>query len=352
LKEKKFKSLKWLSKGKLLLEGRNLPVLSENEALLKVESCGICGSDIKILNHGNKRVKQGQIIGHEISGTIIKINGNLNDFKEGDKISLGADVPCGNCDRCESGFGNDCITNLAIGHEFEGGFSQFMVLNEITLKNGPIKKFTDLSFDLACLAEPLACCLNGFEKTAFKRYESVLIMGCGTIGIMLAFIAHLKKIPKIFMTDINQKRIENLSKFNFITSSINTSKENIEEWININTMNKGVELIFTANNNINAQIQGLKLLNSRSVINFFGGLPQNSKTIELNTNDVHYKESIITGSHGSTPKQHSEALGIISSNQVFFKQIISKSYSIDKFATAFEETSKPENLKIIIKPNE
>ena len=56
-------------------------MLSENEALLKVESCGICGSDIKILNHGNKRVKRGQIIGHEISGTIIKINGNLNDFK-------------------------------------------------------------------------------------------------------------------------------------------------------------------------------------------------------------------------------------------------------------------------------
>ena len=335
----------------MLLKERNLPMLQKNEALLKVESCGICGSDIKILNYGNKRVKSGQIIGHEISGTIIEINGNLNDLKKGDKISLGADIPCGECDRCKLGFGNDCIINLAIGHEFEGGFSQYMVLNEITLKSGPIKKFTDLSFDLACLAEPLACCLNGFEKTAFKKYESVLIMGSGTIGLMLAFIAHLKKISKIFVSDINQKRIENLSKFNFITNSIDSSKENIEEWININTQKKGVELIFTANNNINSQIQGLRLLNSRSVINFFGGLPQNSKTIELNTNDIHYKECIITGSHGSSPKQHRDALEIISSNQSFFKKIISKSFPINEFESAFKEAIKAENLKIIIKPN-
>ena len=335
----KIKCLKWISNDNIILDERNIPTLNENEVLLRVESCGICGSDLKIKKFGNKRVKKGQIIGHEISGQIVKIKGNTFGFEVNDKISLGADIP------------NNEKKDYAIGHELEGGFSQFMVINEHTLKYGPIKKIEKINYDIASLAEPLACCINGFEKVSFKTYESVLIMGSGPIGVMLSFLAHDMGIKTILMTDISEDRLKILKNFRFITNCANTTKVDIKSWVSNNTNNKGIDLIFTANNNIQSHIDALELVRSNSVINFFGGLPSNCDSIKINTNDIHYKESILTGSHGSTPKQHSLALDILEKNQDFFRKIISKTFSIDDFEDAYRAASDSKSLKVIIKPN-
>ena len=345
------KCLRWISNDKIIIDTREIPLLKENEALLKVESCGICGSDLKIKKFGNKRINSGQIIGHEISGQIVKVN-NVSKFKVGDKISLGADIPCQKCRNCKNNLSSFCEENLAIGHEIEGGFSQFMILNNHTLNHGPIKKFNNIDYDIASLAEPLACCLNGYEKVSFNTYESVLIMGCGPIGVMLAFLASNLGINKILMTDISNDRLEILSNFSFITKYANSSKVAINSWVDKNTNDRGVDLIFTANNNINSHIDALRLLRSRTVINFFGGLPANSDNVEVNTNQLHYKESILTGSHGSTPQQHSEALDLIENNQDFFRKIVSKSFSIDEHEKAYESASDTKSLKVIIKPNQ
>ncbi len=336
---KKIKCLRWVSNNNLVLEERMMPKIKENEALLKVESCGICGSDLKILKFGNKRVKSGQITGHEIAGKIIDIN-NSKSFQIGDRISLGADIPF------------EGKNDYAIGHELEGGFSQFMVINEHTLNFGPIKKINDLDYDLACMAEPLACCINGFEKVSFQFYESVLIMGCGPIGLMLAFLAHNNGIKNIYMSDISKTRLDLVKKFDFITSTNNTSNKSLKVWISGETNNKGVDLIFTANNNINSHYDALSIIRNKTVINFFGGLPSNSPEISISTNQLHYQESILTGSHGSTPSQHSKAVDLIQNNQYFFKNIISKKYSLEEFKTAFESASNSSNLKVIINPNQ
>ena len=336
----KIKCLKWISNDNIILDERIIPSLKKNEALLRVESCGICGSDLKIKKFGNKRVKKGQIIGHEISGQIVEVKGYTYGFNLNDKIALGADIPY------------ESKKDYAIGHELEGGFSQFMVINEDTLKFGPIKKFKNIDYDIASLAEPLACCINGFEKVSFKRYESILIMGSGPIGVMLSFLAYDLGIKTILMTDISDKRLENLNNFSFITNCVNTKKVDLKNWIGKNTDNKGVDLIFTANNNISSHIDALELVRAKTVINFFGGLPSNSDNVEINTNQLHYEEAVLTGSHGSTPKQHSHALDLIKNNQSFFKKIISKTFSINDFEEAYRTANDSKVLKIIIKPNQ
>ena len=103
----KVKCLRWVSTNKMIIDERQIPELENHEALLKVESCGICGSDLKILRFGNTRVKSGQITGHEIAGEIIKVK-NLKNFKIGDRVSVGADVPCCKCKSCKSGNINFC----------------------------------------------------------------------------------------------------------------------------------------------------------------------------------------------------------------------------------------------------
>lgn len=347
---KKVKCLQWIKKNKIEMVEREIPKLDINEALLRVESCGICGSDIKILKHGNHRIKRGQIIGHEISGKIVKTN-KVKEFSVGDRVSIGADIPCKKCDNCLNNKSDHCTKNLAIGHEFEGGFSQFMVLNSHLLRFGPIKKIEKLDYDLACMAEPLACCINGFEKVSFRTYEKVLIMGCGPIGLMLAFLAKKRGIKTILMSDISSKRLMMLKKFDFITAAVNSKQINLTEWIKKRTKNTGIDLIFTANNNIDSHKEAIKILEPNTVVNFFGGLPARSPNISIDTNEVHYKEAVLTGSHGSSPLQHSKAVDIIKENKGFFKKLITKKTTITNYNEAFKLASSPNNLKVIINPN-
>ena len=171
----KSKSLNFYENKGLVIEERSIPKIANNQMLIEVQSCGICGSDIKILNHGNPRLSSGRIMGHEISGKVIDVGDLLDGYTIGDKVSIGADIPCKD--------------DLAYGHELDGGFSQYMVLDSNHIKNGPIEKFKDIDYDIAALAEPLACCLNGYEKVQFKDYQSVLILGGGVIGLILSFIA-------------------------------------------------------------------------------------------------------------------------------------------------------------------
>ena len=177
------KSLNFFEKKGLVVEEKVITTIGENEMLVKVQSCGICGSDIKILKHGNSRVSSGRTMGHEISGDIVDVGDKIEGYKIGDKVSIGADI--------------SSVENLAYGHELDGGFSQYMILNSEHIEIGPIEKFQNINYDIAALAEPLACCLNGYEKVNFRDYDSVLVLGGGVIGIMLSFIAHLKKIPRI-----------------------------------------------------------------------------------------------------------------------------------------------------------
>jgi len=340
-------SLKWSLNNELILEENSLRDIKSNEVLVKVISCGICGSDLKILKHGNPRLGQGRIMGHEIAGEIIQVGPNVNVFKIGDKVSIGADIPCQECGACKTKH-NKCENNLAFGHEIDGGFSKYMFLNNDHLENGPIEKFEGLNFDLASLAEPLACCINGYEKVNFMPYESVLILGGGTIGMMLSFLATLHKIPNIYIADIANERIENFKQFDFLTKSFNLRDENIFNW---KEKNNSFDLIFTANNNPISQKQAVDLIDSRGVINFFGGLPKDQSEVEINTNKIHYKEAIVTGSHGSTPKQHKEAVDIIINNASFFEKLISKKFPLKDYKKAFKEASNPSNFKIILNPN-
>src|SRR3989339_1112784 len=166
------------------------PEVKAGSVLIKVNVCAVCGSDIRIFETGNDRVKFPAVIGHEISGEVVEVGKNVNKFKPKDKVAIGADIPCGNCSWCLNGMGNCCNTNYAMGYQFSGGFAQFCLLEPMVVNFGPITKISDnINMEEAALAEPLACCINGFERVFFSSGKTVLIFGAGPIGIMLSILA-------------------------------------------------------------------------------------------------------------------------------------------------------------------
>lgn len=314
---------------------------------LKVDSCALCGSDIRIFNKGNDRIQYPAVIGHEVAGTVIE--SSSNKFSIGDKISIGADIPCGKCKYCKSNRPNLCEENLAIGYQLSGGFSEYMFLSKELIEHGPIKKVPqNFNLEIACLGEPLACALNGLEKLNIKSGGGrMIIFGAGPIGIMLGMLAkYLYKIDLVNYVEISEYRSNFLKSLGIADELMTpqTLQNNIAQHIN------SYQYVITACSAIQTHSIGISLLSNGGAINFFGGLPKPAPALEIITNDIHYRELTLTGSHGSTPSQHSQAIDIILEKTNFFKKLITHRYSLQDIHQAFDLASSGEGVKIIIKP--
>lgn len=335
----------------MTVTGVPTPQLDGYSALLKVESCAVCGSDLRILESGNDRVQYPAIIGHEMSGKIVEIADGVQRFKLGDRVAIGADVPCGECDTCRDGDGNMCDINFAMGYQFAGGFAEYCLLNETVLKHGPVTVIPDsLSYDEAALAEPLACCLNGLERIRFAKGQSVLIIGSGPIGILLALTAKAMGASKTLLADLSNDRLNQARGFN-IDHLLHTADQSLIEQV-LTILPQGVDSAFTACPSPAAQQEALPCLAKRGALNYFGGLAKGSDPILVDSNLVHYKELIITGSHGSTPKQHAAAIELIASGKIPAAELITHRFPLSKVQEAFDTVKEKKGLKVMVHPHE
>jgi L-iditol 2-dehydrogenase len=186
------------------------PVLEDDESvILKVHACAVCGSDIRIFHYGNPRVHPPQIIGHEVAGEVVAVGGKVTRFKVSDRVAISADVPCGICHWCRDGLGNMCATNYAIGYQFPGGFAGLMPLNATTVLFGAVHHIpTNLGYDEAALAEPLACVVNGLEACHIALGETVVVIGAGPAGCMLMRLSHSYGATRVLAVQRSPARME------------------------------------------------------------------------------------------------------------------------------------------------
>lgn len=335
---------------RMIVKEVEIPGVGKEEILVRVKSCAICGSDIRIYHQGNPRVKPPQIIGHEIAGEVVEVGEKIESFKAGDRVAIGADVPCGVCKFCRNGLGNNCLINYAIGYQFSGGFAEYILLNETTVKYGPLHKIPDnLSFDEASLAEPLACCLNGYELANLKVGDSVVIIGAGPIGLMLVELAKSMGASKIILSQRSKERLKIARKFS-ADLLISSLEENFVERVMQETEGEGTDVVMVACANPSAQEEALKIVGHRGRVNFFGGLPPGSAKIKINSNLIHYKECFVLGSHGSVPRQHKIALDLLSKGLIKGKDFITHHFGLDEIKEAFKVAEKHQGLKVIISP--
>ena len=139
-----------------------VPSIDNDEMLVKVKACAICGTDTRIYR-GTKTtgVHYPSVIGHEISGIVESCGSRVQGFKEGDSVSICPVIPCGVCYACQRGMDNICMNRAAIGYEYDGGFQEFMKIPEVAIRQGNVFKAPpDMPFDVSSLIEPLARMAN------------------------------------------------------------------------------------------------------------------------------------------------------------------------------------------------
>jgi L-iditol 2-dehydrogenase len=327
------------------------PEPGDGEMLLRVRSCAVCGSDIRIFHSGNSRVAPPRIIGHEIAGEVIKAGRNVTKFAVGDRVAVGADVPCGQCAFCEAGIGNNCQINYAMGYQFDGGFAEYLLLNDIVVNYGPVHKLPEhVSFDEGALAEPLGCVLNALELTPVKFNDVIVLIGAGPIGMMLCDVAKLMGASKVILVNRTLPRLEMARRIGAADVYICSVEEDSVVRVLQETEGLGADVIFTACPSPQAQADALKMAKNRARINFFGGLPKDKSVVPLDTNIIHYKELIVSGAHGAMPIHHGRAVELIASGRLDVEKYISHHFGLDEIGTAFAAAEGHEGLRVIVNP--
>jgi L-iditol 2-dehydrogenase len=334
---------------KLEIEEKEIPEPKENEILIKVKSCAICGTDIKVFHHGHKHIVFPRITGHEVSGVVFKVGKNVKEYKEGDRVAVAPAIPCGKCYYCRKGQQTMCDNLEAIGYHYDGGFAEYMLVPEDAVLNGCVNKIPDnLSFELASIAEPLACVINGQILSKIETGDTVLILGAGPIGILHSLLAKINGAGKIILGDISEERIKE-AEFTGVYL-VDMSKKDIYEEVKNITDGHMADRVIVAVGSKDAQELSLKLVAKRGSINFFGGLPKESPYIQFDSNLLHYGEFFVIGTHGSTPLHNKIAIELLSSGRINAEKLITHKLPIEKIKEGLEIVENKKGLKVLIIP--
>jgi threonine dehydrogenase-like Zn-dependent dehydrogenase len=168
--------------GRLSLEDRPRPSVSApDDVLIAVEACGICGTDLKILDvPPGHPATPGTILGHEFIGRVAAVGGDVRNLAVGTRVTVDADPKCGVCDPCRTGRPASCLNVVALGIFRDGALA-----SHVLAPAGAVYPISDqLAPEVAALAEPLACVVNGTRRAALRPGESALIFGAGAIGCL------------------------------------------------------------------------------------------------------------------------------------------------------------------------
>jgi len=339
-------------KGKKNIKVRDIPKpeIDDNEVLLKVKACSICGTDRKIYEYGHFKIKENNeyVLGHEISGVIEEVGKKVDYYKKGMRIALAPNVGCGFCEVCRKGLEQLCSEYNAFGISWPGGFAEYVKIPEIAVKHGNLVEIPEsLSYEEAAIIEPLSCCYNAYESLNIRPGESLLIFGAGPMGILHLILNKHLGIGMTIVTDVDEKRLKLGQGFG--ADYLVKSDSGIKKTIMSLTKGIGVDNIITAASVPEIQEEALELVAINGKINFFAGLQAGKEEIKINSNVIHYKQLRITGTTGASLKQFRQTVKLSQGVGCNLKRMITKKIGIEELSTIFEDISVfNNNMKIVV----
>lgn len=298
-------------------------------ALVKVLGCGLCGSDIvKLTQH---RAKQGTVLGHEIVAFITDINSDTN-FKVGDTIITSHHIPCGKCEYCKNGNVSMCRhfkeTNI-----FPGGFSEYVFVSEEHLRNVAYLKPKNLTNDEVAFYEPLGCCIRAVKRAGLRQNSTALVVGLGSIGILMAQALKAFGI-NVIGCDLITSRVELLKNLGIEAFKVTEMCDSIK-----------ADGVFMTSGSDKAIPTALKYVRDGGKILVFSSTPQN---FGYANNEIYYRELTVLGSYSPSPADLKDSFELLKNKDVKVSGL-STEYNLENVQKAINDTLDNKILKAYIK---
>jgi L-iditol 2-dehydrogenase len=336
--------------GDLRVEERPRPHIADDEVLLEVEACAVCGSDARTFRFGASNITAPVVIGHEVAGTLAEVGGAVRDYARDQRVAVAPAIPCGDCRFCRRGAETMCDRLRSIGYDFDGGFAEYMAVPASAVRAGCVNAVPDgLSSTEAALAEPLACVINGQELLDVGPEDDVVVLGAGPVGCLHASLAKVRGARKVVMADLRPERLELARPFG-ADILVDASREDVRQRVLDETAGHGASVVVVAAPSRAAQEQAVTLAAKRGRIDFFGGLPRSDPYISLDANLVHYRELSIMGAYGSRPAHNRQALGLLAAGRIRVAGLVGLVLPLERVHEGLEAIAAGSVLKVVVKP--
>src|ERR1700686_4755507 len=317
-------------KGVVRVEDVPVPEVGPNEVLIKVPSCGICGTDIKKIFQ--RYVEPPQILGHELAGTVVAVGPGVTKFAPGDRVMSFHHIPCAECFYCEKRLFSQCkqykTTGLTAGFTPNGGgFAQYVKAMPWVAERGIVALPDNVTFEEATFIEPINTIVKAVQKARITAGETVLILGCGPIGLQLLMVSKLEG-AKLYTSDLIPQRRKKSLTLGALESFDPTSGKLVEE-VRARTDGRGADAVLVAVAHPSVVSDGLATARPGGRVLLFAANDPVTK-IEFPAAAVGIDEKEILGSYSAAVDIQESAAELVLGKKLPVMQIVTHRFSLDR----------------------
>jgi L-iditol 2-dehydrogenase len=330
-----------------------VPEIGPGEVLVKIDTCGICGTDLKKIHTGSHSAPR--VFGHEMAGTIAAVGEGVSGFAVGDRVMAYHHIPCGQCFYCRKHTFAQCETYKKVGCTagFEasgGGFAEYIRVMDWIVRGGLVKIPDDVSFEQACFIEPVNTCYKAIEVLGLEGDDTVLVIGQGSIGVLLAALAR-RTGATVLTSDLYAERHAVAAKFG-LDRPLDARGDVIAE-ARAATVGRGVDVALVAVGG-NALIQmAMDAIRPGGRVMLFAATQHGEAPFDPAA--VCMDEKTLMGSYSASVAIQDDVSRLVlegAHNGFDLSQLISHRFSIEDAVEAIELASNPQpgSMKIVIQP--
>ncbi len=333
----------WYNNRDVRIEEMPVPKIGSGELLVRVEACGICGSDVM---EWYRLDRAPLVLGHEIGGQIVSVGEGVERYKEGDRVSAAHHVPCNTCHYCLNGHHTVCDT-LRQTNFAPGGFAEYIRLPAINVDRGVFLLPDEVSCEEATFIEPLACVLRGQRLAHMRPGSSVLVIGSGIAGLLHVQLARTLGAGRVIATDITPYRLEAAERFG--ADATIHAKEDLPTRLHQVNQGRLADLVIVGTGATSAIVQALESVERGGTVLFFA--PTNPGiTIPISINELFWRNDItLTTSYAASPADYQTALDLIRAGTIPVRQMITHRFGLAETGLGFQLVAEAQNsIKVII----
>lgn len=335
------KAAVFYEKGKILVEDHEYHHPKADEVLIRVKAAGVCGTDMHIYRgaKGASECYPPVVLGHEFAGVVAEVGENVKKVKAGDHVTVDPSIMCNNCWECQIGTPHFCEGYSATGVTYDGGFAEYCTV----LEKQVYRLKEDIPFEEAAMCEPVGCCLHGIDRAHIKTGDVVLIIGGGTIGLIMMQLAKISGASVVIVSEpVESKRKMALQLgADYV---VNPMEEDLFEVLRLNQIRK-VNVAIECVGRAETMKDAVKYAGQGAHIVFFGVSDPDCE-IPIKPYEIFQRELTITASYVN-PFSHGRAVELINNRKLKLKELISDIIPLDEIEKAFEIGGKNGKMMII-----
>jgi L-iditol 2-dehydrogenase len=328
-----------------------VPEIGAGEILARVHTCGICGTDLKKIATGSHSAPR--IFGHETSGVVAKVGEGVRKFSVGERVVMFHHIPCRECYYCQHKTFAQCMTYKKVGCTagFEpagGGFAEYVRVMDWIVEKGTVRIPDGVSFEQACFVEPVNTCIKGIETLRLQAGETVLVIGQGPIGLILATLA-TRAGARVITSDLHPARLTMANSFG-LNLTIDASNTDAGQAVRGMTEGRGADAVILAVGGNGLIRPAMDAARAGGRVLLFAQTARGEATIDPAT--VCVDEKTLLGSYSASVELQEESVRFVMNREMDLERLISHRFPLASGVEALKLAAHPEpdSMKIVIQP--